>query len=78
MVSYSSPLSPESDSQRQSFSYRPGDLVVSANGYPTLYEVIAICEHGQLRLRGVNWASGYSALVAAGAVRPTSAILHDE
>ena len=73
-----SPSLSETSGRRPGFRYRPGDLVVSARGYPTLFEVISVGDDGVLRLRGVNWAAGYSALVAAEAVRPTSAILHDE
>ena len=78
MITDSSLAPSQNDGRRQGSPYRPGDLVVSASGYPTLYEVITICGNGQLRLRGVNWAPGYSALVAATEVRPTSAILHEE
>jgi hypothetical protein len=43
-----------------------------------LYEVISISDDGVLRLRGVNWAAGYSVLVPAEKVRPTSGILNGE
>ena len=68
----------EPGGQRRPNRYRLGDLVISLNGYPTLYEVISVCDDGLLRLRGLDWAPGYSALVAAGTVRPTSGILHEE
>ena len=45
--------------------FRPGDLVMSAAGYPTLYEVLRVEPDGLLRVRGNNWASGYSVLVRA-------------
>jgi hypothetical protein len=57
--------------------YRPVDLVVTVGGYPTLYEVIGVCDAGPLHLRGINWAAGYSALVAAEGVRPASALLRE-
>jgi hypothetical protein len=78
MVSEMSHALPEAGAWRPPIRYRPGDLVVSRGGYPTLYEVICICNDGLLRLRGVDWAVGYSALVAADQVRPTSGILHEE
>jgi hypothetical protein len=56
--------------------FRPGDLVVAQGGYPTLFEVICVQEDGMLRVRGLNWAPGYSALVAADELRPTTALLH--
>jgi hypothetical protein len=41
--------------RRPRFQYRAGDLVVSASGYPTVYEVISVCDDGLLRLCGVDW-----------------------
>jgi hypothetical protein len=56
--------------------YRPGDLVASqANTYPVLLEVIGIEVDGQLRVRGVGWAPGYSVLLARDQVRQVSSIL---
>ncbi len=78
MVSETSHALPEAGVRRLPIRYRPGDLVVSRDGYPTLYEVICICSDGLLRLRGVDWAVGYSALVAADQVRPAPGILHEE
>lgn len=78
MSTESSPALPESGGRRPDIRYGPGDLVISRSGYPTLYEVISVCDDGLLRLRGVDWAPGYSARVAAEEVRPTSAILRDE
>lgn len=49
--------------------FRPGDLVMTAAGYPILYEVLRIEADGLLRVRGNNWASGYSVLVNAHDVR---------
>ncbi len=78
MVNETSSALPEPGDQRLPIRYRPGDLVISRFGYPTLYEVISICDDDLLRLRGVNWAPGYSALVAADQVRPAPGILHEE
>ena len=78
MVNETSRALPEPGDRRLPIRYRPGDLVISHDGYPTLYEVISVSDDGLLRLRGVDWAAGYSAVVAADRVRPTSGILHDE
>jgi hypothetical protein len=66
---------PDPSARRPHFRYRAGALVVAASDLPTLYEVISVSDDGLLRLRGVNWLRGYSALIAAEGVRPTSAIL---
>jgi hypothetical protein len=55
--------------------YHPGDLVTTAQGYPVLYEVLTVEPGGLLRVRGVNWAPGYSATVGTDAVRPVTGIL---
>lgn len=55
--------------------FRPGDLVISRSGYPTLFEIVNIQEDGLLRVHGLNWAPGYSALVDADDVRPVNALL---
>jgi hypothetical protein len=55
--------------------YRPGDLVTTTNGYPVLYEVLAVDPSGLLRVRGLNWAPGYSAAVSGEDVRPVTSIL---
>jgi hypothetical protein len=55
--------------------YRPGDLVTTAQGYPVLYEVLAAEPGGLLRVRGLNWAPGYSATVSVDTVRPVTGIL---
>ena len=49
--------------------FRPGDLVMTAAGYPTLYEVLRVEPDGLLRVRGNNWAPGYSVLLHAHQVR---------
>jgi hypothetical protein len=54
---------------------QPGDLVTTASGYPLLYEVLRLEGVGRLRVRGQNWAAGYSAEISAQAVRPVAHIL---
>ena len=58
-------------------SFRPGDLVISRAGYPTLFEIVSIQDDGLLRVHGLNWAPGYSALVDPEEVRPVNALLAD-
>jgi hypothetical protein len=55
--------------------YRPGDLVTTATGYPVLYEILAVDPAGLVRVRGVNWAPGYSAAVSPDEIRPVTGIL---
>lgn len=55
--------------------FHPGDLVTTTKGYPVLYEVLAVDPAGTLRVRGLNWAAGYSATVSAEEVRPVTSIL---
>jgi len=55
--------------------FRPGDLVTTSKGYPVLYEVLAVDPAGLLRVRGLNWAPGYSATVSVADVRPVTSIL---
>jgi hypothetical protein len=54
---------------------RPGDLVTTRSGYPILYEVLTVELDGLLRVRGLNWAPGYSAVVDGQDVRPVTGIL---
>ena len=56
--------------------FRPGDLVTTTKGYPVLYEVLAVDASGLLRVRGLNWAAGYSATVTTDDVRPVTSILN--
>jgi hypothetical protein len=56
--------------------FRPGDLVVSTAGSPLLCEVLSVERDGLIRVRGLEWPSGYSALVNADTFRPTSGLLH--
>ena len=56
-------------------AYRPGDLVTTVTGYPVLYEVLSVDRDDQLRVRGVNWAAGYSAVVSPHDIRPVTSIL---
>jgi hypothetical protein len=53
----------------------PGDLVTTRSGYPILYEVLCVESDGLLRVRGMNWAPGYSAVVDAQDVRSVTGIL---
>jgi hypothetical protein len=55
--------------------YHQGDLVTTTKGYPVLYEVLAVDPAGLLRVRGLNWAPGYSATVSGDEVRPVTNIL---
>lgn len=64
------------DRPRQA-SIRPGDLVTTRSGYPILYEVLTVEPEGLLRVRGLNWAPGYSSVVAAHEVRPVTGILNN-
>jgi hypothetical protein len=56
-------------------TYRPGDFVTTVTGYPVLYEVLTIERDSMVRVRGVNWAPGYSAVVATHEIRPVTHIL---
>jgi hypothetical protein len=60
---------------RPAAAYRPGDLVTTAVGYPVLYEVLALDPSGLVRVRGMNWAPGYSATVSTDQIRPVTGIL---
>ena len=56
--------------------FGPGDFVTTVTGYPVLYEVLAVDSDGLVRVRGVNWAAGYSAMVGPRDIRPVTAILN--
>lgn len=58
-------------------SFRPGDLVTSRSGYPVLYEILTLHDDSLLRVRGLNWAPGYSAVVDMDDVRPVTGILNN-
>jgi len=68
----SKPASPRRPSR---LNINVGDLVVTKNGYPILYEVIDVQDDNVLRVRGLNWAPGYSALVSAQEIRLSTGIL---
>ncbi len=55
--------------------FRPGDLVTTRSGYPVLYEILSLHDDRLLRVRGLNWAPGYSAVVDVDNVRPVTGIL---
>ena len=55
--------------------YRPGDYVTTVTGYPVLYEILSAERDGLIRVRGVNWAPGYSAVVGVQEIRPVTHIL---
>ena len=42
-------------------AFGPGDFVTTVTGYPVLYEVLSLETDGLVRVRGVNWAPGYTA-----------------
>ena len=45
--------------------YRVGEYVASErNAYPVLLEVIQVEDDGLLRVRGLDWPVGYSAVLA--------------
>ena len=56
--------------------YRAGDLVTTVAGYPVLYEVLNVDGNGLVRVRGVNWEAGYSAMVGPRDIRPVTSILN--
>jgi hypothetical protein len=59
-------------------AYRPGDYVASqTHHYPVLLEIIGLEDGGLLRVRGLGWAPGYTAVVARDQVRHVNAILAD-
>ncbi len=55
--------------------FGPGDFVTTVAGYPVLYEVLSLENDSLVRVRGVNWAPGYTAVVRALEVRPITRIL---
>jgi hypothetical protein len=63
------------ESRSARVTYRPGDFVTTVTGYPVLYEVLTIERDSMVRVRGVNWAPGYSAVVATHDIRPVTHIL---
>ena len=56
-------------------AFRPGDFVTTVTGYPVLYEILSLERDGLVRVRGVNWEAGYSAVVGAHEIRPVTHIL---
>jgi hypothetical protein len=72
-ATFSQTGSPATGSSRP--PYRPGDFVTTVTGYPVLYEVLNVDADGLVRVRGVNWAAGYSAVVGPRDIRPVTSIL---
>jgi hypothetical protein len=57
-------------------AYRPGDFVASqTNTYPVLLEIVGIEDGGLLRVRGLGWPPGYSAVLPRDQIRHVSTIL---
>jgi hypothetical protein len=55
--------------------YRVGDVIASQrNTYPVLLEVMQIEDQGLLRVRGLDWPAGYSAVLTSDEVRYVSSI----
>lgn len=75
MAAIQAPTVSESIERQRWANVRPGDLVTSRSGYPILYEVLTVEIDGLLRVRGLNWAPGYSTVVASQDVRPVTGIL---
>ncbi len=57
--------------------FKPGDLVVPIRGHPLLCEVLSVEEGGPIRIRGLEWPSGYSVLVRAEDYRLVTGRLSD-
>jgi hypothetical protein len=57
-------------------AYRPGDFVASqTNTYPVLLEIVGVEDDGLLRVRGLGWPPGYSAVLPREQIRHVSSIL---
>ncbi len=65
-----------SPNSRSRLSFKQGDFVTTVTGYPVLYEVLTLERDGLVRVRGVNWAPGYSAVVRSQEIRPVTHILN--
>jgi hypothetical protein len=61
----------------RSYLPRLGDLVINRTGHPLVQEVIGLREDGLLRVRGLDWPPGYSALIAVAELRPVTGQLRD-
>lgn len=56
--------------------YRVGEYIASErNTYPILLEVVQVEAEGWLRVRGLDWPAGYSAVLASHEVRYITSIL---
>jgi hypothetical protein len=61
----------------RAFQPQLGDLVINRTGHPLVQEVIGLREDGLLRVRGLDWPPGYSALIALSELRPVTGRLRD-
>lgn len=75
MQSKQNALPPATSPRGAASRYRAGDLVTTRRGYPVLYEILNASVDGLLRVRGVDWAPGFSAHIPVEDVRPASSIL---
>ena len=75
MTTETLPTFQDQSTRRPGVNYRPGDFVTTVTGYPVLYEVLSLEADGLVRVRGVNWASGYTAMVRSQEVRPVTSLL---
>ncbi len=57
-------------------TFHAGDYVTTVTGYPVLYEVLSLEHDDLVRVRGVNWAPGYTAMVTSQEIRPVTHILN--
>ncbi len=69
-----SPL-PNQSPRRPRLNYRPGDLVTPVHGYPILYEIVCLETDGLVRVRGLDWPTGYTVVLGAQEVRHVTGIL---
>ena len=59
------PTSTAGDSRQQRREFGRGELVVPASGYPVLCEVVAAETGGLVRIRGIDWPTGFTVLARA-------------
>ncbi len=56
-------------------AFRAGDLVTPVRGYPILYEIVCLERDALVRVRGLDWPSGYTAVVRVEEVRHVTGLL---